>query len=135
MIFRAFDDITTDELISLYNSVGWTTYSKDRLTMAKLLPGASYYIGVRDEGRLIGLIRCISDEVSIVYIQDILVHPDRQRQGIATELMHQTLAHYTKPRQVVLLTDNEPKSIAFYESLGMKKLDDKAPICCFVKLK
>lgn len=135
MIYKEYDEITTDELIELYESVGWTTYSRDRAVMERLLPGASYHVGVRDNGRLIGLIRVISDEVSIVYIQDILVHPEAQRKGIGQKLVQLVFEHYPSIRQTVLITDSEPKSIRFYQSLGMTRLDEQAPVCCFVKFR
>ena len=74
------------------------------------------------------MIRTVGDSHTIVYIQDILVLPEHQRQGIGTALVRAVLEHFREVRQIVLATDNTPKTIAFYESLGFVQLKNMG--CC-----
>lgn len=64
--------------------------------------------------------RCLSDDVSIFYLQDILVHPDYKRVGIGKKLMQYCLKRFSLVRTKVLLTDDELPQKAYYESFGFK---------------
>src|SRR5699024_7342854 len=63
------------EILALYESVGWTAYTENpaalRLGFAHSLLTLAAYEGER----LLGLVRTVGDGHTIVFIQDILVHP------------------------------------------------------------
>ena len=71
-----------------------------------------------DGERLVGLVRAVGDGYTIVYIQDILVSPSYQRQGIGTRLLGHLLDIYKDVRQKVLMTDNQPDTVSFYTKNG-----------------
>ena len=114
--------VSIEELTSLYNSVGWTAYTKDITKLQRAIQGSNFVVTVtkqeKDTTLLIGLARAISDDASIAYIQDILVHPDHQSKGIGRRLVQSILERYSHVRQKVLLTDDRPEQISFYQSLG-----------------
>ncbi len=111
--------VSIKELVHLYESVGWLIYAADPDSLARAVDRSSYVVTARnDEGDLIGLARCLSDDVSVMYLQDILVHPDLQRQGVGSYLAQVCLTHFAHVRQKVLLTDDDPALRQFYESLG-----------------
>ncbi len=56
----------------------------------------------------------------MLYIQDILVSPEHQRQGIGRALLQRALARFDHVRQVLLLTDDGFQTKAFYEAMGMQ---------------
>ena len=116
--------IAFNKLVDLYNSVGWTAYTNDPLVMAQLLPGALSYTSAWDGDRLVGLIRTVGDGCSILYIQDLLVHPDYQRQGIGQALINQTLAAAKNIRQIFLSTENTEKTVQFYRSVGFVTMEE-----------
>lgn len=113
-----------DEVCNLYNSVGWSAYTDNPAVLEAALAGSSLIVEARLGTELVGLARVISDGASICYLQDILVHPDHQRDGIGRALAAETLARYAHVRQKVLLTDNQPGQKAFYESLGYRETAD-----------
>jgi GNAT superfamily N-acetyltransferase len=116
------------ELVTLYSSVGWTTYSSDPSALARAVAGSSAVLTARDEaGLLVGLARAISDDASICYLQDILVRPSAQRSGVGRGLVERMLARFGHVRQVVLLTDDEAGQRAFYEALGFSEAHDVTP--------
>ena len=104
------------EILALYESVGWTAYTENpaalRLGFAHSLLTLAAYEG----DRLLGLIRTVGDGHTIVFIQDILVHPTAQRKGIGTALVKAVLDRFPLVRQVELTTDNTAKTLAFYRS-------------------
>ncbi len=58
--------------------------------------------------------------------------PEYQRRSIGTALMRSLLDRFRAVRQVVLATDNTPKTIGFYESLGFAQLT-KIGCCGFME--
>lgn len=120
--------IDFSKLVDLYNSVGWTSYTNNPLVMAQLLPGAFSYISAWDGDRLVGLIRTVGDGCSILYIQDLLVHPDYQRQGIGQALITQTLETAKNIRQIFLSTENTEKTVQFYRSVGFVTMEETGAV-------
>ena len=120
--------IPFEKLMDLYNSVGWTAYTKDLNVMKKLLPGALSYTSAWDGDRLVGLIRTVGDGCSILYIQDLLVHPDYQRQGIGQTLVTQTVAAAKNIRQIFLSTENTEKTVKFYRSVGFVTMEETGAV-------
>ncbi len=117
------------DLVSLYEAVGWLIYAADPDALARAVDRSTYVTTARDgDGELIGLARCLSDDVSIMYLQDVLVHPDHQRSRIGTVLVGACLHRFEHVRRKVLLTDDEAGQHEFYRSLGFTDLSDLAPI-------
>lgn len=120
--------VTDEEAQSLYDAVGWTTYTRDPMTLRRAIDQSSYVVAARDTaGALIGLARTVSDDSTICYVQDILVRPDSQGDGIGRALLVDILARYAHVRQTVLITDNEPGQRSFYEALGFTEGADFTP--------
>ena len=119
------DSVTDEEALSLYESVGWTTYTRDPVVLIRAIRESSFVVTARGPGReLWGLARAISDDVTICYLQDILVRPDIQRAGIGRALLEHVKAKYQHVRQTVLITDDQPAQRACYESLGFTEGGD-----------
>ena len=106
------------EILGLYTSVGWTNYT-DNPTMLKnaYLNSLNIY-GAYVDDKLIGIIRVVGDGYSVIFIQDLLVHPEFQRKGIGTLLLKRMLKEYENVYQMHLITEDSEKTISFYKSLG-----------------
>lgn len=115
-----------DEAVALYRAVGWSTYADQPEVLRAALAGSTRVVTAHRSGRLVGLARVISDGASICYLQDVLVHPDEQRNGTGRQLILAALEPYAGVRQKVLLTDDDPAQRAFYESLGYAEVRDHA---------
>ena len=108
------------ELCDLYDSVGWSAYTGDPGALAKAVANSTYVVVARVGRRLIGLGRGLSDDVSIFYLQDLLVRPEWQGRGVGRALLGDCLERFAHVRQKVLLTDDEAAQHRFYESLGYR---------------
>ncbi|WP_416354780.1 GNAT family N-acetyltransferase [Curtobacterium sp. VKM Ac-1376] len=118
----------TDELVVLYDAVGWTAYTQDPAALTAAIVGSHRVLTARDDaGHLLGLVRTVSDGVTIVYVQDLLVVPSAHRSGVGSALLGAVLDRYAGVRQTVLLTDDEPGQRAFYESRGFVEAHDVEP--------
>ena len=91
-------------------------------------------LGAYDRDKLVGVVRAVGDSASVVFVQDLLVLPAYQRQGIGTLLLKTLLAQYEGVYQIELLTDDTPKTTAFYESLGLTRAD-RLGCCVFLRMK
>ena len=121
--YKKNDEVSFEEIYPLYEAVGWTNYTTNPTMLKNALEQSLFILTAREEdGKLIGFLRAVGDGYSIVYIQDIIVLPEYQRQGIGTQLLRQTLEHFKEVYQMILTTDSELKTIAFYESNGFTAL-------------
>lgn len=130
-------EIEFDRIVDLYRSVNWSNYTDDTGSLKTALENSTSVIVALENEAVVGLARSVSDDVSIHYLQDILVHPDRQRKGIGRKLFDWTLDRYKHVRTHMLLTDDEEKQRQFYQSLGYKNTKDleKVVLNAFVKMK
>jgi GNAT superfamily N-acetyltransferase len=119
---RVGSELPFEQVLALYAAVGWTAYTRDPETIRAGLRGASFVAAAYDGDRLVGLVRAVSDDATVSYVQDVLVHPDSQRCGVGAALMRAVAERYPQVRQHVLLTDDEPGQRAFYESLGYAEI-------------
>lgn len=122
--YKAGKKLSLEELLPLYQSVGWTNYTDKPDMLAAALRHSLYVLAAYQEEQLVGLIRVVGDGYSSLLIQDLLVLPDYQRQGIGRELVRQTLAHFPDVYQIQLTTDATAKNQAFYQSLGFRPQSD-----------
>ncbi|MGH3652371.1 GNAT family N-acetyltransferase [Glutamicibacter sp.] len=117
-----------EQILSLYNSVGWSAYTDKPDVLFEGLKNSTYAIYAYDEDhQLIGLVRVVSDNATICYVQDILVRPSTHRTGVGRALFSAVLVKYEHVRQLVLITDDEPGQRAFYESLGLTEGSEFRP--------
>ena len=121
-IVTAADRPSRTELLDLYAAVGWSSYTDDPDTLEAAVDGSTRVVTARADGELLGLARVISDGASIAYLQDVLVHPALQREGVGRALVNAALEPFEHCRQKVLLTDDEPGQAAFYASLGFAEV-------------
>ena len=102
-------------------------YPKERFAerIPRLLENASISLAARnDENRLIGVLLGLTDFAYWLYVTDLGVDRDYERQGIGRSLMKQAheLAGGEKDIAVYLIANED--AVPFYEKLGMKKADD-----------
>lgn len=108
------------QILSLYDSVGWSAYTNHPEVLLQALANSTFAVYAYDQQhQLAGLIRVISDNATICYVQDILVRPSAQRSGIGRALFDAVLQKFQHVRQLVLITDDMPQQRAFYESMGL----------------
>jgi ribosomal protein S18 acetylase RimI-like enzyme len=73
---------TPEEYSQLRQSVGWGIYERD--VVEKYLPNSLYCVCAVSDGKIVGMARIIGDGGIAYYIQDVIVKPEYQRQGVGT---------------------------------------------------
>ena len=115
--------VTLEEVLPLYDAVGWTNYTQNPTMLKEAYKNSLHILAaLNEEGKLLGVLRAVGDGASILFIQDILVTPEYQHQGIGTKLLQQTLEKYMNVYQIQLATDDSSKTVSFYESNGFTSL-------------
>ena len=123
MIFiRNQQSVDLDDVLHLYQAVGWTNYTNQPQMLAQAMTHSLAIYLARDGEKIVGLVRLIGDDFSLVFVQDLIVLPSYQRQGIGSALMKQALADYKDAYQVQLATEETEKTLGFYRSLGFETL-------------
>ena len=117
-----------DEILRLYTEVGWTAYTENMAALERGYRNSLLVLAAYENDELLGIVRAVGDGATIVFVQDILVFPARQRQGVGTALLQAVLDRFSDVRQIMLATDNTPKTVAFYKSLGFTELSEIG--CC-----
>jgi ribosomal protein S18 acetylase RimI-like enzyme len=132
-------ELSVEQMLALYDSVGWAAYTNEqnRAKLGTAVQNSTYVVSAWDGDNLVGLARGLSDDVSIFYLQDILVRPEFQGMGIGRELLKNCLERFSHVRTKMLLTDNQEKQLRFYESLGFKNTRhlSKVVMNAFVQMK
>jgi len=120
MEYKDTRDMSKEEVYNLYNENGWVSYVKyiDRTMLS--IEKAFYVYSAWDNNKLVGLIRCVGDGLTILYIQDLLVLPKYQGKGIGSKLLSDTLNKFNEVYQTVLMTDDTEKTVSFYKKCGLK---------------
>jgi len=112
---------TPDDYNRLRAAVGWGVY--DRELVERALPPSLYGVCAYESDELVGMARVIGDGGMVYYIQDVIVLPGHQRQGIGTTLMDKIMtwvrAHASRNTVVGLMAaaGKEP----FYEKYGFTR--------------
>ncbi len=122
MEIREYKNYKENEIINLYSSVAWTAYTDNLTSLKAGFQNSLLTLAAYDNDQLLGVIRTVGDGQTIVYIQDILVLLEYQRKHIGIALVQVVLERFREVRQIVLATNNTPKTIAFYEYLGFVQL-------------
>ena len=125
--YRENHPLSEEQLLTLYD--GWTAYTNHPDKMARLLPGALWHMSAWDGDKVVGFIRAVGDDCSILYIQDIMVLEPYQRRGIGKRLMQAAFERFSHIRQTVLMTDNEERTRAFYQACAMTTVQDTGCVC------
>ncbi|WOH36368.1 GNAT family N-acetyltransferase [Thalassotalea fonticola] len=80
-----FESPSVEEFSLLRTKVGW---GESDVEMAKnSLTNSLFHVVIRDNTKLIGMGRVIGDGAMYFYVQDVVVDPDYQKQGIGKAVM------------------------------------------------
>ena len=114
--------VSIDDVLHLYQAVGWTNYTNQSQMLEQALSHSLATYLARDGEEIVGLVRLVGDGFSSVFVQDLIVLPSYQRQGIGSNLMKEALADYKDAYQIQLAIEQTEKTLGFYRSLGFETL-------------
>lgn len=112
---------TVAEFLVLVDAVGWTRYT-NRQSVKQALDNSLFCVVAILRKEVIGTGRLGGDGARFIYVQDLMVAPAHQRQGVGTALLDR-LMHYINQRAapktyVHLFTDRT--TAPFYARYGFR---------------
>ena len=119
---RKQEIVKLEDVLHLYQAVGWTNYTNKPQMLEQALPHSLAVYLAFDGEKIVGLIRLVGDGFSSVFVQDLIVLPSYQRQGIGSALMKEVLENFKEAYQVQLVTEETEKNVGFYRSIGFEIL-------------
>ena len=119
---RKQEIVKLEDVLHLYQAVGWTNYTNQPQMLEQALSHSLAIYVALDCDAVVGLIRLVGDGFSSVLVQDLIVLPSYQRQGIGSALMKQALEDFKEVYQVQLATEQTEKNVGFYRSMGFETL-------------
>ena len=114
--------VKLEDVLHLYQAVGWTNYTNQPQMLEQALPHSLAVYLAFDGEKIVGLIRLVGDGFSSVFVQDLIVLPSYQRQGIGSSLMKEALGNFKEAYQVQLATEETETNVGFYRSMGFEIL-------------
>lgn len=122
IIIRKQEVVKLEDVLHLYQAVGWTNYTNQSQMLEQALSHSLVIYLALDGDAVVGLIRLVGDGFSSVFVQDLIVLPSYQRQGIGSSLMKEALEDFKEAYQVQLATEQTEKNVGFYRSMGFETL-------------
>lgn len=117
MIRYEFDaSVSPTAVANLRQAVGW---NRMELDLADPRLQNTFHLCAFDGELLIGYVEVVSNGVTDAYIQDLIVHPDYQRQGVGRQLMQRTMMRLRADGiYMVSVIYGEPELQTYYEDFG-----------------
>ena len=119
---RKQEIVKLEDVLHLYQAVGWTNYTNQPQMLEQALSHSLVIYLALDGDAVVGLIRLVGDGFSSVFVQDLIVLPSYQRQGIGSSLMKEALGNFKEAYQVQLATEETETNVGFYRSMGFEIL-------------
>lgn len=119
-------DINEFRTVLLNSTLGERRPIDDLERLQKMLEFANLIITARDDGKLVGVSRSITDFGFCTYLSDLAVDEAYQKQGIGKELIKFT-KNETPDAVLILLA--APAAETYYPKIGMKQFKQ----CYFIK--
>ena len=114
--------VKLEDVLHLYQVAGWTNYTHQPEMLEQALSHSLVIYLALDGDAVVGLIRLVGDGFSSVLVQDLIVLPNYQHQGIGSALMKESLEDFKEAYQVQLATEQTEKNVGFYRSMGFESL-------------
>ncbi len=121
--FATEPDLTAEEFrdILVRSTLAERRPADDRPRLERVLRHADLVVTARDEGRLVGISRAITDFAYCCYLSDLAVDAAYQRRGIGKRLIAET--HQAAGEGTTLVLISAPAAQNYYPKIGMKRLE------------
>jgi GNAT superfamily N-acetyltransferase len=112
---------TLEEYAALNDAVGWAGYTNLEAIPIALRNSLFCVVAVK-RGKVIGTGRLVGDGARFIYVQDVMVLPRHQGQGVGTAIMDSLMRYIDDhaPRKTYVHLFTSKKTAGFYERYGFK---------------
>ena len=120
--YKIENDLSVEEfrMILVKSTLGERRPVNEPEKLQKMLEHGNLIVTARENGRLVGVSRSLTDFVFCTYLSDLAVDEAHQNQGIGKELIRQTKLA-TPTAKLILLA--APAATGYYPKIGMTRHD------------
>ena len=122
-IYAREDHLGADEYIDVVRSSGLNRPIGDRPRIEQMLKQANLILTARQDGKLVGFARSLTDFCFCCYLSDLAVDKACQGQGIGRRLIEETRTAAGGANTTTLLL-SAPTALSYYEGIKMPKADN-----------
>jgi len=115
--------VTPQEILTLLAFGGFPRPLNDPERIQRMLENGSFYVTARDEGRLVGFVRCLTDYAYYGLVTEVAVAPSHKGKGVGREMLRITRETATPKATLILTSSGE--GLPYYKHLG-REWDAKA---------
>ena len=115
-------NLSTEEFkdVLVRSTLGERRPIQDTKRISAMLEHADLIVTARDENKLVGVARSISDFAYCTYLSDLAVDESYQHQGIGKKLIQETKSAAPQAKLILL---SAPKAVDYYPKIGLKKFE------------
>ena len=122
-VYAREDWLGPDEYIDVVRKSGLVRPLDDRGRIERMLAHANLIVTARQDGRLVGLARSLTDFCFCCYLSDLAVDKACQGQGIGKRLIEETRRQAGGDKTTTLLL-SAPGAMTFYQGIQMPQADN-----------
>jgi ribosomal protein S18 acetylase RimI-like enzyme len=122
-VYAREDHLGADEYIDVVVKSGLNRPIDDRGRVERMLAHANLIVTARQDGRLVGLARSLTDFCFCCYLSDLAVDKACQGQGIGKRLIEETRTAAGGASTTTLLL-SAPTAVSFYQGIKMPQADN-----------
>lgn len=115
MRYEFSPQVSAQEISNLRESIGWNSMEECYKTS---LNKSYFYICCYEENKLIGFLDVVSNGVTDAYIQDLMVNPKYQGNGIGTHLMNEAIKKLKEDTIYMISVIFDEALLSFYKKFG-----------------
>ena len=122
-VYACKDHLGADEYIDVVRKSGLKRPVDDRSRVERYLKHSNLFVTARQDGRLVGFARSVTDFCFCCYLSDLAVDRACQGQGIGRRLIEETRKAAGGPLTTTLLL-SAPTALTFYQGIEMPRADN-----------
>lgn len=122
-IYAREDFLAADEYIDVCRKSGINRPVDDRSRVERMLAHSNLYVTARQDGRLVGFARSLTDFCWCCYLSDLAVDKACQGQGIGKRLIEETRTAAGGAITTTLLL-SAPTAVSFYQGMKIPQADN-----------
>jgi GNAT superfamily N-acetyltransferase len=122
-VYAREEHLSADEYIDVVAKSGLNRPIEDRARVERMLANANLFVTARQDGRLVGFARSLTDFCFCCYLSDLAVDKACQGQGIGKRLIEETRAAAGGSLTTTLLL-SAPTAVSFYKGIRMPQADN-----------
>lgn len=118
--YRRENGLNAEEFISVLkaSTLAERRPANEPERVQQMLQHANLIITARENGKLVGVSRSLTDFVYCTYLSDLAVDKTYQKKGIGKELIRQTKLQTPKAKLILLAA---PAAVDYYPHIGMRR--------------